>query len=336
MIICTGDLKYEVIEKWAKWPKGLFINNTCQIEQNSKGIFYVLSRGEYPVLMLDKDGNFLGAWGRGELGWPHGLSITSSDCVWVTDVAWHTCRKYTADGKFLMELGDRGQPSSTGTINSAAYWEVQQAAGPFNQPTKAIETAWGDIYVTDGYGNARVHVFSSEGELKFSWGELGQKPGQFQLPHDILIDEQGIMYVAEMENLRVQLFSRDGKFMDQWLGIDRPAGMCRDKRGNFFLTELGEHNMRFKKRDYGRPLCKTPQIHILNNKGETLGYLGGPADVKLSEEEMCAPGRFATPHGCWVDMDDNLYVTEPVGTVIRNGRLTPIDCHTLQKFARIR
>lgn len=338
MSIVNGDFEYEVVKNWAKWPKDWFINNVPAIGQNSKGVFYVLTRNEYPIIMLDNDGNYLGSWGKGEFGLPHGLSITSNDCVWVTDTVWHICSKFTSDGKRLMELGTKGKPSDTGATTMGAYWQVQRAAGPFNEPTHAVEAPWGDIYVADGYRNVRIHVFSPDGKLKFSWGERGEGPGQFQSPHNLLIDEKGNIFVAEMENLRIQIFTRDGKFIDQWNGIDRPSGMCRDKHGNFFTPELGvcPGNLRWKDRDYGRQLCKTPRVHILDSKGETLGYLGGPADVTLSEDEMCAPGKFRTPHGIFVDNDDNLYITETIGTTISLGYPVPPDCHVLQKFVPVR
>jgi len=332
MFVGTGDFKYEVVENWAKWPEGWLINNTVWIEQNSKGIFYVLNRSEHPIIMLSKDGDFLGSWGEGEFGNPHGLFITPDDCVWITDMAWHICKKFTADGKLLMQLGTKGKRADTGATSKIGYWEVIREAGPFSEPTHAVEAPWGDIYVADGYSNVRVHVFSSKGELKFSWGERGEKPGQFLVPHNIIIDEQGNIMVAEMEGMRVQIFTRDGKFIDQWTGLDRPAAMCRDKHGNFYIPQIGEHNLLMTGRNYGRPLCKSPRIDILNPKGKVIGSLGPPRDVKLSDAEQCAPGNFAAPHGCCVDKDDNFYITEPIAT--HSYRLPP-DCHTLQKFRRI-
>ena len=113
----------------------------------------------------------------------------------------HTATKFTADGKLLMELGAKGQPSDTGCTQYTAYWQVKRSAGPFNQSTKAIESLWGDIYVTDGYGNARVHVFSPDVKPKFSWGDPGTGPGQFRIPHDIVTDKQGTLFVTEIDGM---------------------------------------------------------------------------------------------------------------------------------------
>ena len=159
MIVGSGDFKYKVVENWPKWPKGWVVNNICGIAQNSKGVIYIFNRGEHPVIMVTPEGEFIGSWGEDYFKWPHGISVTKDDCLWFTDMVLHTAAKFTANGKLLMELGNRGKPSDSGCKDFVAYWQVTRGAGPFNQPTKATESPWGDIYVTDGYGNARVHCF---------------------------------------------------------------------------------------------------------------------------------------------------------------------------------
>jgi len=330
MIIGTGDFRYEVVETWAKWPEGWDVNDICGLRQNSKGVFYIFNRGEHPIVMLGNDGNFLGSWGEGEFGCPHGISIAHDDSVWLTDIKLHTVRKFTPDGELLMELGKKGQASDSGCTEFLHFWDVRRGAAPFNEPTQAVEAPWGDIYVTDGYGNARVHVFSPDGKLKLSWGEPGSGAGQFNLPHDIAVDEEGTVFVTDRENSRIQLFTRDGKFIEQWTRSGRPTGLAMDKKGNFFIPELGAH---MAVEGWPYPLLSpTSHVRIRNHKGDTLAILGEAPD----QFHCCAPGYFYAAHACCVDADDNLYIGEPIATVLGHGlRDLPLNCHALQKFARI-
>ena len=115
--------------------------------------------------------------------------------------------KGTLDGKPLLELGQRGQHSDTGHI---ANWLAERAAGPFNHPTEMMAHPNGDIYVTDGYRNARVHRFTRDGGLVKSWGAPGKSEGQFHLPHSIAFDDDGKLYVADRSNKRIQIFTPEG------------------------------------------------------------------------------------------------------------------------------
>ena len=329
MITGSGDFRYEVAENWPKWPEGWIVNNVCGISQNSKGVIYIFNRSEHPVIMVDHDGNVLGSWGEEYFEWPHGIFITPDDCVWLCDMILHTASKFTADGKLLMELGIKGQPSDTGRKDWVAYWQVEHSAGPFNMPTQAVEAPWGDIYVTDGYGNARVHIFSYDGKLKFSWGKPGTGPGEFMLPHDILIDDEANIFVGDRENMRIQIFTRDGKFIKQWAGIERPSGMCMDKYGNLFVTELSLH-AKFPEVALP-PLSPTPSVRVLSHKGETLASIGRAPE----ESRCCDPGYFFVPHACYVDADDNLYVGEPIDVIAQQGGVSP-GCHCIQKFIHLR
>jgi len=95
----------------------------------------------------------------------------------------------------------------------------------------------GDIYVTDGYRNARVHRFTRDGRLVKSWGAPGHGEGQFHLPHSIAFDPDGKLYVADRANKRIQIFSPDGDFLGQWTGMGGPNDITRGKDGNFYIAE---------------------------------------------------------------------------------------------------
>ena len=120
---------------------------------------------------------------------------------------------------------------------TGAPWLAQRAAGPFNHPTEMIAHPSGDIYVTDGYRNARVHRFSADGRLVTSWGTPGKAPGEFHLPHSIATDPDGKLYVADRSNKRIQIFSLDGEFLGQWTGMGGPNDITRGRDGTFTIAE---------------------------------------------------------------------------------------------------
>ncbi|MFN9970544.1 MAG: SMP-30/gluconolactonase/LRE family protein, partial [Phycisphaerae bacterium] len=93
--------------------------------------------------------------------------------------------------------------------------------------------------MSDGYGNARVHRFSADGKLKNSWGTPGTGPGQFHIPHGIAIDQEGLVWVADRENSRLQIFSPTGEFLREWTEIARPCQVCFDSSGRVYVAELG-------------------------------------------------------------------------------------------------
>ena len=113
----------------------------------------------------------------------------------------------------------------------------ERAAGPFNHPTEMIAHPNGDIYVTDGYRNARVHRFTRDGRLVTSWGTPGKAPGEFHLPHSIAIDPDGKLYVADRANKRIQIFSPDGDFLGMWTGMGGPNDITRGQDGTFVIAE---------------------------------------------------------------------------------------------------
>ncbi|MCH7472851.1 hypothetical protein IIA79_07870, partial [bacterium] len=115
---------------------------------------------------------------------------------------------------------------------------VPRAAGPFNYPSELVPSPSGDLYVSDGYRNARVHRFTRDGRLINSWGQPGKtEPGHFHLPHSILVDPEGKVYVCDRANRRVQIFSPDGEFITMWTGMGGPDNIVRDQDGIFYIAE---------------------------------------------------------------------------------------------------
>ncbi len=229
-----GDYRYEVVRDFLKMPPGQAFGIVSRVATDSQDRIYVFQRKDPPVVVFDADGRYLGAWGNGEVTDPHGLKIVD-DVVYTTDRSDSVAKSFTLDGKKLLELGQRGVHSDTGC--TGAPWLALRAAGPFNHPTEMMRHPNGDIYVTDGYRNARIHRFTGDGRLIKSWGTPGKAEGQFHLPHSIAFDADGKLYVADRSNKRIQIFTPDGEFLGQWTGMGGPNDITRGKDGNFYIAE---------------------------------------------------------------------------------------------------
>ena len=168
---------------------------------DAKDNVFCFTRGEHPVIVFDRDGNFLRSWGEGQIRRAHGISLDAEGMLWLTDDLHHTSRKFTPEGKLLLTIGDPDTPA------------VLQGGKPFNRPTHvAVCPRTGNLYLSDGYGNSRVHKYAPDGKHLLSWGEPGTDPGQFNLPHNVTTDRNGLVYVADRENHRVQIFDGEGRY----------------------------------------------------------------------------------------------------------------------------
>ncbi len=326
--IGSGEFRYRVSAGWEQLPASWSLVEAVGAATDSKGNVFVFNRGEHPVVVFDREGRFLRSWGEGTFVRPHGITIGPDDAVYCVDDADHTVRKYTPEGKRLSTLGTSGQRSDTGAI-SFDYRTIERVGPPFNLPTNLALAPSGDMYVSDGYGNARVHRFSPDGRLLASWGEPGAGPGQFHVPHGIAVDRQGTVYVADRENSRLQLFSPEGKFLSAWTDVARPCEVFIDPGDCVFVAELG-HRAGMYPGNQPPPGNPTGgRVSIFNLAGELQARWGGG-------DNPCVPGDFFAPHDIWVDSAGDLYVSEVIQSAGGNQGLVSRDCHTLQKFVRIR
>lgn len=323
-------LEYEVTDGWERLPEGWAFTEVAGVAVDSRDRVYVFCRGEHPLIVFDKDGQFLNAWGEGVFTMPHGIFIDRNDNVYLVDCADHTIRVYDTEGALLRTIGEPGQSANTGFELDVS--PVAQAAGPFNRVTNVAVLADGGMYVADGYGNARVHKFSSSGALEFSWGEQGSAPGEFNLPHGIATDSAGTVYVADRENSRVQLFTPAGEYLRSWDFVNRPDDIFIDNNDNIFIAELGFRSGVAPCVHYSL-MCDPPPGHdpiarvsICDPDGNVHTRIGGDEEVM--------PGNFIAPHGLWADSRGDLYVGEVVVASGAAARLSPLPCHSFQKFVR--
>ena len=289
---------------------------------------YVFNRSPHPVIVYDRHGSFLTSWGEGLFTRPHGITI-HQDIVYCADDTDHTVRALTLDGDLLWTLGTLNVGSETGYSpeGRANLRSIQRSAGPFNRPTRLAVAPGGDLYISDGYGNARIHRFSPRRELLQSWGEPGTEPGQFNLPHSVWVHTDGRVFVCDRENDRVQIFSPDGELLSIWTGLARPGDLVIDPAGTVIMGEMA-WNLDETHLD-GRPFgeSRPAQMSIRDLDGTLVSRWGGG--------DPCAPGSFASPHGLCLDSRGDLYVGEVTHTALSRANRWSVACHSLQKFRRV-
>ncbi len=231
----TGKYTYELIQDFPKLPAGESFGMVSSVATDSQDRLYVLQRKDPPVVVFDHDGKYLNSWGSGAITHPHCITIVD-DIAYITDRDDSVAVIFTLDGRPMQVIGKRGVHSDTGCEKPGDL--APRAAGPFNYPTEMAPGPTGDLYVTDGYRNCRVHRFSRDGQLISSWGKPGKTaPGQFHLPHSVVVAPDGKVYVCDRGNRRVQIFSADGEFITMWTGMSGPNHIARDKDGIFYICE---------------------------------------------------------------------------------------------------
>ena len=324
----TGSYRYLVVEDWPQLPEGVTVQEVVAVACDSEGQVFVFNRGSHPILIFDRSGRFVDSHTTIPMARPHGITIGPDDTVYCVDDFDHTVKMLSPTGQLLLTLGKSGEFSDTGAV-AIDYRTIKQAGPPFNYPTDLAVAPSGELYITDGYGNARVHRFSPEGNLLDSWGEPGEGPGQFQVPHGIAISEDGIVYVADRENNRIQRFDLQGQFIDQWTDVVRPTEVFVTRDGTVFVSELGARAGRWPGWPDAPADAIGGRLSIFDSDGTLLARWGGGDDP-------CAPGDFFAPHDVWVDRFGDIYVSEVVWSAGANKGAVSAECHTIQKFSRIK
>jgi DNA-binding beta-propeller fold protein YncE len=311
----SGAWRYRMDADWAKLPPGWSFGDVAGVAVDHHDQVYAFDRGEHPVIVFDREGNFVRSWGEQVFAKPHGIAFGADGCLYCTDEGDHTVRKFDTHGKLLLEIGIPHRPA------------VPFSGRPFSRCTHTALSPRGEIFVADGYHNARVHKFGPDGKLIRSWGEAGAAAGQFNLVHNISTDPDGWVYVADRENHRVQVFDDDGRYETQWKNLHRPCGLCTEVRSQpvSFIGELGSAVAA----DGGPPRVQA-RVSIVDHCGELLAQLHtSPAGAERHQ--------FLAPHGLAVDSRGDLYVAE-VGFVgwgqLHPGTPPPARLCNLKKLVR--
>ena len=321
----SGDFVYQPIADWQKLPDDMPLVEAIGVAVNSRNEVFVFNRGEPPVMVFGRDGNFLRSWGEGQFVRPHGIWIAADDTLYLTDDKGHSVRQFSGDGELLRVIGPAGVPSASG-VQDFDYRTISRGAGPFHYPTNLAISGSGDIYVADGYGNARVHRFSPHGEWTQSWGQPGDRGGQFNVPHGIAVDSSDRVYVADRENNRIQIFTASGEFIGQWTDVIRPCEVFIGTEQLAYVAELGNRNGLYPwmRRE---PAAVGGRVSIFDLDGRLLSRWGGGTDATRG-------GEFYAAHDIWVDSEGDIYVGEVAVTAAGLVGESAAGLPTLRKFAR--
>lgn len=281
----TGPpLPHQLVSDWAKLPKGWNFGECSGVATDKQDNVWVFNRGAHPVIQFDRRGNFLQAWPDIKIVSSHGARVDADGNIWLIDVKGHVVIKCNPEGRVLMILGSRQGTAGNNDSKDA-----------FNEPTGIAFGANGDLYISDGYVNARVIKFNRNGEYITHWGKKGTGDGEFNLVHDVCLDSQERVYVADRTNQRVQIFDSNGKFLGKWTDVGAPWGLIYSRKENCIYMCDGLNN----------------RIVKLSLEGQILGTLSSYGKT---------PGKLDFAHNIAVDSSGALYVAE-----IKNWRV--------QKFA---
>ena len=274
MILGSGDFKFEMVDSWPNMPRYWSFGSSSDVSINSDDEIHVFSRGSHPLTVWDKDGGFITSWGEGKFSdQEHGIYIEKNGNIWLVDSWFHIATQHKPNGELINTLGNKLLPSPT------------FHGKPFNMPTGLAISPKGDIFVSDGYGNKKIHKFNSSGELIKSWGNPGRGPGEFALLHNIAIDHDGLIYVCDRENNRIQIFDDEGIYITEWNDLVMPGDIWIDN-DIIYVVEQTEKG------------------------GVSIWTKSGDLITRWHGDRGPGKGSILNGHGIAVDSEGSIYVAE--------------------------
>ena len=285
---------YQVDPAWPKRPEGIAWGQTPGVAVDGQDNVWVFTRAEPPVQIYRPDGTFVRSWGTGLIGAAHQIKFDRQGSVWLVDVGNHVVLQCTPEGKVLRTLGTRGEPGCD--------------ERHFNKPTDVALTPDGQVFVSDGYGNARIVHFDRDGKFVKSWGKLGTGPGEFSIPHGLALDSKGRLYVADRNNVRVQVFDQEGKFLDQWTNLLVPWSFWMS--ANDEIWTCGSSPMTWRPEDGVLGCPPKDQVFM---KFDTSGKLLRLWTIPKGEDGKENPGELNWVHSIALDSQGNLYAVDIIG-----------------------
>lgn len=300
---------YEPVPGWAKIPHGIWLREATSVAVDSRDRVYVFNRGNVPVLVFDPDGNLVDQWGTDDPNadvrisvdpygnalqfwnnWfkrPHGIFCDHRDNLWLVDDVGNQIHKHDVTGRRLLTIG----------TGEAA---PRQSGEMFNRPTDAtVNPATGDVFVTDGYGNSRVHRFDADGTHILSWGKSGTDDGEFNLPHNLAMLDDDLVIVCDRESHRVQVFTTDGDFVRQW-PVHKATAVCVVGKGSDAVVYVGEQG----------PAPVQRGVANIGNRVSIYDHRGTMLDRFGNAHFGQAADQFLWPHGIAVDSQGSVYIAE--------------------------
>jgi DNA-binding beta-propeller fold protein YncE len=331
-----AEIRYQADPNFLKLPPDTHLGEAVGVAVNSKGHIFVFSRGNSTgpaygasaaqLLQFLPDGRFVREIGHNLYAWSfaHSVRIDKDDNIWVADKGSDMVVKFNPEGRVVMVFGRKQEASDEGTEPlKHPKPPLPPVDGMFRQVTDMAWDSAGNTYISDGYVNSRIAKADKNGVWLKSWGEPGDKPGQFNIPHSIAVDAQNNVYVADRSNRRIQVFDAEGKFLRQ-ITIDVPAPA--DARAAIGAKPTANTGTMAP----GVPwtLCITPgpnqvlytsdaypgRIYKLSLDGKVLGMLG-----KAGKQ----PGEFGWIHSIACPSENELYVAEILNWRVQKLVLEP-------------
>jgi DNA-binding beta-propeller fold protein YncE len=320
------SLRYELVEGWEQLPTGMSHPDVAAVSTDDDGPVYLFCRGDHPVMIYESDGTFVDTWGEGRFSYrTHGMYMSRAGELLLVDDLGGSVGRYTRDGELLRAFGPSGESSDTGwTLD---HMVVDRAGPPYNRPTNAAVAPSGEVYVSDGYGNCRIHRFSADGDLLSSWGQPGSGPGEFRTPHSIWVLDDGRVLVADRQNERIQVFDAEGRYLTQWDDVQRPQDIYVDDAGLIYVAELAWAVGEVSYKQGTMSEYVPGRLSILDPEGSCL--------LRWSTPDVHAPGAIVAAHGLCVDREGSIYLAEVTDTIGVSKGLVGPDAPTLLKFARV-
>jgi NHL repeat len=321
MIIDTACGSFDWVPGWGATPVELIGNDVAGVAVDSADRVFLLSRSSTPIVVLDRTGTFIASWGGGDFVRPHGIHVAPDDSVWCADDEGQRLIHYSADGERLEIIQKENRASETGYIVGDSR-SVRQSADPFCYPTGIASGADRDIWVTDGYGNARLHHFDSHRNLASSFGRPGNGPLEFVIPHGVLRVPTGELLVSDRENERVQVIDPGGTMVNSWNGVHFPNNVATLDHSVYYVAELGNVIQ-------GIP----PEMRVVREAPHAR-VTARDETGKLLSEILPGPGEaldiWFAPHGIAVDSLGDIYVAE-----VRNAYSRGLDTTGRPSFGKL-
>ena len=290
-------IEYTVDPNWPKRPAEFGPRaGVPGIAVDREDRIWCLERCQVPVQVYTPQGDLVKSWGKGQFKGPHSLRFDGQGNVWITDYAAHVAKKFTSEGELLLTLGTPGEAGEDETH--------------FSGPTDTAITPAGEVFVSDGYGNRRVVHFDAQGKFVKAWGGYGSGPGQFCLPHQVVLDSRGVLYVADRNAGRIQLFDQQGKFLDQWSHLIMPWGLCMTAGDELWVCGSSPQAWF---RDGAYPPPKDAIFLRFSTDGKARQLWTVPVGLDGQEQ----PGQCNWLHAVAVDSQGNLYAGDINGKRIQ-------------------
>jgi len=279
-------------------PAELAWADMAGITIDRQGQIWLSTRAALPIQVYDAKGKLVRAWGEGFLVMAHYIRIDHDGMVWVADAKDHVVLRCTPEGKVLLTLGTRGQGGCDETR--------------LNRPTDMAVSPAGDVFVSDGYGNARIVHFDKQGKFVKQWGKMGVGPGEFSFPHSIVMDRKERLYVADRSNNRIQVFDSSGKFLAEWRNLLVPWGLyvTPGPDGEDHIWACGSSPMPWRESD---TLLGCPPKDQLVMKFDASGKVLQLWTFPKGEDDKEKPGEVNWLHSVAIDPQGNLYVGDIKG-----------------------